>query len=161
MAGFAAEKPSGENRVRAFEEPGQGEWSTRGEERDDRLAQVKNRLGERALPPRQPEIGATCGLSAHRRRLSEAEHHQLGIAAEIDGGGDAARVVSGYIDPRSAVDPAPGQCGFEPLPDGYGLLSTARRSPWPQHFVRRRGQGADKGDAPYVGGQQATRRAHG
>src|SRR5260370_23962601 len=79
MPRFAAKKPRGENSVRAFEEPGRGERAAGREKRDDRLAKVQNRLGERALASRQAEISPTCRLSTHPCDLSETDPNQFSL----------------------------------------------------------------------------------
>src|SRR5580658_5964455 len=49
---FTPEKPRSQNGVRPREEPGERERTARGKHHGDGLAEVQNRLGERALASR-------------------------------------------------------------------------------------------------------------
>ena len=145
-------KPGRKHRVSPLEQPRQSERAARGQRHDDRLAEVKDRLGERALAPRQAEIGPARGLPAHRRALAKAEHDDFSLDAKIDRRRYPVRAISRYFNAGRVIDAALRQGRLEPIENGHGVLGPARRSPRPQHLARRRGQRTDNGEASDFGG---------
>ena len=129
MSGLAAQEPGRKHRVGPLEQPRQRERTARRQSHDDRFAEVKNRLGERALAPGQAEIGPARRLSAHRGSLAKAEQDDIGAGGEPDSGRYSVRASSIDIDAGGVVDPALRHGRLEPLQNGHGVLRPARGRP--------------------------------
>src|SRR5262249_51782677 len=108
IARFAAEKPGGENGMRALEEPRHGEWATRTQQHDHGLADIERRLRKRALTSGQAEIRTTAAFATHGGILTQTQDDHFRRAAALDGIRESAQILRARRDPRNAVDAAAG-----------------------------------------------------
>ena len=119
----------------------------RGNQRDDRFAEIEYGFGKRALDAGQAGVGPARRFAAHIGGFAKAQKNEIGVLANLPRGGNAGHVRASDRHPRRKGDLGLRQRRREAFADRDRIGRASGNRPRPKHLRAGIGERTDERDA--------------